>query len=38
MPAAAGGATSLEQRFRRALGGDQRAHLHVLAADRLPIV
>lgn len=30
--------TSLEQRFTRALGGDQHAHLHVLAADLLPIV
>ena len=38
MPAAASDAASLEQRFRRALGGDDRAHLHVLAADRLPIV
>ena len=38
MPAAASDAPSLEQRFNRALGGDDRAHLHVLAADQLPIV
>ena len=38
MPAAAGDATSLEQRFSRALEADERAHLHVLAADQLPIV
>jgi lysophospholipase L1-like esterase len=30
--------SSLEQRFTQALEGDDRAHLHVLAADRLPIV
>lgn len=30
--------TPLEQRFAGALGGDDRAHLHVLAADQLPIV
>jgi hypothetical protein len=30
--------TSLEQRFASALAGDDRAHLHVLAADQLPIV
>jgi hypothetical protein len=30
--------TSLEQRFANALAGDDRAHLHVLAADLLPIV
>jgi hypothetical protein len=30
--------TSLEQRFAGALAGDERAHLHVLAADLLPIV
>jgi hypothetical protein len=38
MPAAASDAPSLEHRFSRALGGDDRAHLHVLAADQLPIV
>ena len=38
MPTAASDTSSLEQRFRRALGVDDRAHLHVLAADRLPIV
>jgi hypothetical protein len=38
MPAAAGVAADLEQRFSRALGGDDRAHLHMLAADQLPIV
>jgi hypothetical protein len=38
MPAAASVPPSLEQRFSRALGGDDRAHLHVLAADLLPIV
>jgi hypothetical protein len=30
--------TSLEQRFAGALAGDERANLHVLAADLLPIV
>jgi hypothetical protein len=38
IPTAASDAPSLEQRFRRALGGDDRAHLHVLAADPLPLV
>lgn len=38
MPAAAGDAAPLEQRFARALEADERAHLHVLAADLLPIV
>jgi hypothetical protein len=38
MPAATSDAPAFEQRFRRALGGDDRAHLHLLAADRLPIV
>jgi hypothetical protein len=38
MPAAVGDAASLGQRFSRALNGDDRAHLHVLAADQLPIV
>ena len=38
MPTAASDMSSLEQRFRRALGVDDRAHLHVLAADPLPIV
>jgi len=28
----------LEKRFTRALEGDDRAHLHVVAADQLPIV
>lgn len=31
-------APTLERRFRQALGGDDRAHLHVLAAEQLPIV
>lgn len=30
--------TSLEQRFTDALAGDERAHLHVLAANQLPLV
>jgi hypothetical protein len=30
--------TSLEQRFTRALGDDDHAHLHVLAPELLPIV
>jgi hypothetical protein len=38
MSAAAGDAASLGQRYSRALNGDDRAHLHVLAADQLPIV
>lgn len=38
LPAVAGDAASLEQRFARTLQGDERAHLHVLAADPLPIV
>jgi len=38
MPTAASDTSSLEQRFRRALGVDDRAHLHVLAAAPLPIV
>ena len=38
VPAEAGDAASLEQRFASALAGDDRAHLHVLAADLLPIV
>lgn len=38
MPAAASDAPSLGQRFSRALDGDDRAHLHVLAADPLPLV
>ena len=38
MPAAAGEAAHLQQRFNRALDDDDRAHLHVLAADPLPIV
>jgi hypothetical protein len=38
IPAMTGDAASLGQRFSRALGGDDRAHLHVLAADQLPIV
>ena len=29
---------SLEERFTRALAGDDRAHLHVVAANQLPIV
>jgi len=37
-PVAGGDAASLGQRVSRALNGDDRAHLHVLAADRLPIV
>jgi len=36
--AAAAHRTSLEQRFAGALAGDDRANLHVLAADLLPIV
>ena len=38
LPAAASDAPSLGQRFSRALDGDDRAHLHVLAADPLPLV
>ena len=38
VPSASSDAPSLEQRFSQALGGDDRAHLHVLAADELPIV
>lgn len=38
MTAATGDAASLGQRFRRAIDDDDRAHLHVLAADQLPIV
>jgi hypothetical protein len=38
MPAMACDAPALEQRFRRALGDDDRAHLHVVAAGQLPIV
>ncbi len=34
----AGEAASLEQRFAGALAGDDRAHLHVVAANQLPIV
>jgi hypothetical protein len=37
-PTAAGDPSALEGRFTRALGADERAHLHVLAADLLPIV
>jgi len=37
-PTAAGDPSALEGRFTCALGGDDRAHLHVLAADLLPIV
>jgi hypothetical protein len=35
---AAGDTSALEGRFIRALGGDERAHLHVVEADQLPIV
>jgi hypothetical protein len=38
MPAAAGDAAALQQRFSRTLDGDDRAHLHVLAPDTLPLV
>ena len=38
MPATEGEAARLQQRFNRALDDDDRAHLHVLAADPLPIV
>ena len=37
-PTAAGDPLRLEGRFTRALARDDRAHLHVLAADLLPIV
>jgi hypothetical protein len=37
-PTAASDPSALQERFTRALGGDDRAHLHVLAADLLPIV
>lgn len=37
-PPGAGGPIALQERFTRALGSDDRAHLHLVAADRLPIV
>ena len=37
-PTAAGDPSALEGRFTRVLGADDRAHLHVLPADLLPIV